>query len=290
MFTEILHVTVPVFGIAAIGYAYGRLHSRDMDSANRVNLNLFVPALLFYVLSEKIPHAGQWQEAALGAVIIVLGSGLLSLPFIRLSGVRRSALLPSMMFNNSGNLGLPLAAFAFGEQVLPLAVVTFVVSTALHFSLGIWLVSGSFHPAVLLKNPIFIATVAGILANVFDWHAPAVILPGLKMLSEVAIPLMLVALGVRLIDFDLRHWRAGVLGALLCPLSGLLSALLAILLLQPEPDTRNVLLLFSLLPPAVMNFMLAERYRQSPEEVASMVAMGNLASLVVIPVGLAAIL
>lgn len=290
MFTEILQITVPVFGIAAVGYVYGRMHCRDMDSANRVNLNLFVPALLFYVLSEKIPPAGQWQAVALGAAIIVLGSGLLSLPFARLAGLSRRVLLPSMMFTNSGNLGLPLAAFAFGDAVLPLAVVAFVVSTAMHFSLGIWLVSGTFHPVILLKNPIFIATLAGILAHAFDWHAPDILMPGLKMLSDVAIPLMLVALGVRLIDFDLRHWKSGLLGALLCPLSGLVSALLALFWLQPDPDTRGVLLLFALLPPAVMNFILADRYGQSADEVASIVATGNLASLVVIPVGLAFIL
>ena len=55
MLEEILQITLPVFGIAAVGYVYGRINGRDMDSANRVNLNLFVPALLFYVLSEKIP-------------------------------------------------------------------------------------------------------------------------------------------------------------------------------------------------------------------------------------------
>ncbi|MFE8032340.1 AEC family transporter [Thiohalocapsa marina] len=286
MIGHVLQVTLPVFSIAAVGYVYGRLHGREMDSANRVNLNLFVPALLFYVLSEKIPSAAQWHSVAIGTVIIVLGSGLLALPFTRLARLPKRVLLPSMMFNNSGNLGLPLAAFAFGDQVLPLAVVAFVVSTAMHFSLGIWLVSGTFHPGTLLKNPIFLATVAGILAHAFDWHLPSILLPGLKMLSEVAIPLMLVALGVRLIGFDTRHWKSGLLGALLCPLSGLLSAFVALLWLAPEPETRNVLLLFSILPPAVMNFILAERFGQSADEVASMVAMGNLASLLVIPLGL----
>lgn len=290
MFADVLAVTVPVFGVAALGYVYGRVHGGDMETANRINLNLFVPALLFYVLSEKIPAAGQWQTVAVGALIIVIGSALLAWPFARFSGIELRAWAPSMMFNNSGNLGLPLAALAFGEDVLPLAVVAFVVSTSLHFSIGIWLVSGQLAPKLLLKNPVFLATIAGITAYAMDWHAPAILMPGLEMLADVAIPLMLVALGIRLLDIDFMHWQAGLIGALLCPLSGLLAAIIAIQVLQPDPQVAQVLLLFSILPPAVMNFIMAERYQQSPDEVAAMVATGNLASLLVIPIGLAYIL
>lgn len=290
MFSQILEVTLPVFGIAALGYLYGRINGSDMDTANRVNMNLFVPALLFYVLSEKIPDSPEWQSVAWGTAIIVVGSGLLAWPVARLLKIPNRVLLPSMMFNNSGNLGLPLAALAFGEEMLPFSVVAFVVSTSLHFSLGIWLVSGQLHPMSLLKNPVFLSTLAGILAYMTDWHAPPILMPGLEMLSQVAIPLMLVALGVRLIHVDLSHWKAGLLGALLCPATGLVSAWLAILWLQPPEAMQRILLLFSILPPAVLNFLLAERYRQSPEAVASMVAFGNLGSLVVIPLSLAFLL
>ena len=290
MFSQILQVTLPVFGIAALGYLYGRLNGSDMESANNINMNLFVPALLFYVLSEKIPDSPEWQSIAWGTAIIVIGSGLLAWPVARLLKIPERVLLPSMMFNNSGNLGLPLAALAFGKELLPFSVVAFVVSTSLHFSLGIWLVSGHLHPMRLAKNPVFLSTLAGILAYVTDWHVPPMVMPGLEMLSQVAIPLMLVALGMRLNHVDFSHWKAGLIGALLCPTSGVLSAWLAIIWLHPSEEMNKILLLFSILPPAVMNFLLAERYRQSPDQVASMVAFGNLASLIVIPVSLAFIL
>ncbi|MES9846878.1 MAG: AEC family transporter, partial [Candidatus Thiodiazotropha sp.] len=262
----------------------------DILSVNRINMQLFVPALLFYVLSEKIPDSQEWKTIAWGALMIIIVSGIVSFPLSRLLGMRPRVLLPSMMFSNAGNLGLPLAALAFGDQLLPLAVVAFVVSISLHFSLGIWLVSGRIHPTELLRNPVFLATLAGVVANAFDWHTPSILMPGLVMLSEVAIPLMLVSLGVRLIHIELRYWRAGLSGALLCPLSGLIGAWLAITWLQPNDQMREILLLFSILPPAVMNYLLAESYHQSPQEVAAMVAFGNLASLIVIPIALAFIL
>ncbi|MEW8215406.1 MAG: AEC family transporter [Candidatus Thiodiazotropha endolucinida] len=289
-FLQILQVTLPVFGIALLGYIYGRLCGSDILSVNRINMQLFVPALLFYVLSEKIPDTQEWKTIAWGALMIIIVSGIVSFPLTRLLGMRPRVLLPSMMFSNAGNLGLPLAALAFGDQLLPLAVVAFVVSISLHFSLGIWLVSGRVHPTELLRNPVFLATLAGILAYAFDWHTPSILMPGLVMLSEVAIPLMLVSLGVRLIHIELRYWRAGLSGALLCPLSGLIGAWVAIIWLQPNEQMREILLLFSILPPAVMNYLLAESYHQSPQEVAAMVAFGNLASLIVIPIALAFIL
>lgn len=290
LFLQILQVTLPVFGIALLGYLYGRLCGSDILSVNRINMQLFVPALLFYVLSEKIPDSQEWMTVAWGTLLIILISAIVSLPAIRLLGIRPRVLLPSMMFNNSGNLGLPLAALAFGDALLPLAVVAFVVSTSLHFSLGIWLVSGRLHPTELLRNPVFLATLAGMAAYAFDWHTPKILMPGLVMLSEVAIPLMLVSLGVRLIHIELRYWKAGLAGALLCPLSGLVGAWLAIFWLQPNEQMRDILLLFSILPPAVINYLLAESYQQSPHEVAAMVAFGNLASLIVIPIALAFIL
>ncbi|MEW7974860.1 MAG: AEC family transporter [Candidatus Thiodiazotropha endolucinida] len=289
-FLQILQVTLPVFGIALLGYIYGRLCGSDILSVNRINMQLFVPALLFYVLSEKIPDTQEWKTIAWGALMIIIVSGIVSFPLTRLLGMRPRVLLPSMMFSNAGNLGLPLAALAFGDQLLPLAVVAFVVSISLHFSLGIWLVSGRVHPTELLRNPVFLATLAGVMANAFDWHTPSILMPGLVMLSEVAIPLMLVSLGVRLIHIELRYWRAGLSGALLCPLSGLIGAWVAIIWLQPNEQMREILLLFSILPPAVMNYLLAESYHQSPQEVAAMVAFGNLASLIVIPIALAFIL
>jgi predicted permease len=290
LFQQILQVTLPVYCIAAIGYLYGRLCGSDIFSVNRINMQLFVPALLFYVLSEKIPASHEWMTIAWGACFIILISGIVSWPTSRLLGIHPRVLLPSMMFNNAGNLGLPLAALAFGEAQLPLAVVAFVVSTSLHFSLGIWIVSGRVHPIELLRNPVFLATLAGVLAYIFDWHTPSILMPGLVMLSEVAIPLMLVSLGIRLIHIESRYWKAGLAGALLCPLSGLVGAWVAIAWLQPNEQMRDILLLFSVLPPAVMNYLLAESYQQSPHKVAAMVAFGNLGSLIVIPIALAFIL
>jgi predicted permease len=283
MLSQVLGVIAPVFGVVLVGILYGRFSDINMDAPNRINMALFVPALLFYVLTEKIPDLTRMGDIALAVTIIVLGSGVLMLPVTMAWKLPQRAVLPAMMFNNSGNLGLPMAALAFGEQYLYLSVVAFVVTTGLNHSLGIWYVSQRLHPGEMLRNPVFIATALGILCNLFDIHSPRVILPGLEMLSQVAIPLLLVSLGTRLSQIELSHWRLGLLIALLRPFVGLLLAGLVILLLNLPAHEAKVILLFGALPPAVMNYLMAERYHQYPAHVASIVAIGNLASVVVLP-------
>lgn len=83
-------------------------------------------------------------------------------------------------------------------------------SVCLHFTVDIWLVSGKLDLSLLITNPIVIGTALGFGFYLTGLHAPAMLLPGIEMLSQVAIPLMLVALGVRLTEVDLTHWRIGL--------------------------------------------------------------------------------
>jgi malate permease and related proteins len=98
---------------------------------------------------------------------------------------------------------------------------------------------------------------------------------------------MLFALGVRLTDSDFSEWRIGLLGAVFAPVIGILlaSAVLPLLAL-PKPQA-GVLFLFGALPPAVLNFLFAERYNQEPAKVASIVMLSNLATIVTLPLALA---
>jgi hypothetical protein len=188
-----------------------------------------------------------------------------------------------MMFTNSGNMGLPLAVLAFGEHALPAAMVLFLVENTLHFTIGNAMLEGHVHPKVLLRLPILQATLAGLFVALLGAHVWKPLAVALDLLGQVAIPLMLFALGVRMTDIDLKNWRIGITAAMVCPASGLAVALLVTPWLKLEGMQWQQLLVFSMLPPAVLNYMLAEKFNASPEVVASIVLLGNLASIVTIP-------
>jgi predicted permease len=287
---RVLEITVPVFGIILVGFLYGRLRPADMSTVNRLNVNLFTPALLFFILSERMEPAPALSAVALGGAVIVIGSGLLAWGIARAVGWSPRTIVPAAMFKNAGNLGLPIMVLAFGEEALPFAVILFVVENTLHFTVGIRLLSGRTDLRQLFGNPMVVAAALGLVCMALDIGAPAIIVPGLEMMANVAIPLMLVALGVRLTDIDLSHWRVGLVGGALAPLTGVLTAVPWLLLTQPGPMVAGLLLIFAVLPPAVLNYILAEHYGQEPERVAPMVALGNAAAVITMPLMLSYVL
>lgn len=283
MMRQLVGIIFPIFALVAVGYLYARRHAPDMAAANKVNLEIFTPALIFSVLSSKDFELAAYTELAIAGALVVLGSGMLAWPLARLAGWSVKVFVPPMMFTNSGNMGLPLAVLAFGEQALPAAMVLFLIENTLHFTVGNAMLEGRVHPRVLLRMPMLQATLAGLLVallGVSVWKPLAV---ALDLLGQVAIPLMLFALGVRMTHIDLKDWRIGTASAIVCPASGLAVALLVAPWLGLDGLQWQQLMVFSVLPPAVLNYMLAEQFNQSPEAVASIVLLGNLASVLSIP-------
>ncbi len=88
-------------------------------------------------------------------------------------------------------------------------------------------------------------------------------------------------------DANVHTWRIGVAGAAARPLIGMAIAWIAARLLELDAQHSAMLLIFGALPPAVLNYVFAERYRQEPEKVASIVMIGNVAALIFISFALA---
>ncbi|MFM9271905.1 AEC family transporter [Halomonas elongata] len=283
MLAQILSTLLPVFLIAGSGTLYGRYRRPDIQGLNTLNMELFVPMLVFAALADRQAPLTDYVRLALAAAAVVLGSGILLWPLVRWLKLEVRTFLPPMMFNNAGNMGLPLIVLAFGEQALPAAVVVFIVEMLLHFSVGLWMLSPRTPLWRLLRMPIVLASLAGLGVNLSGMALPDWLLEALNMLGGVSIPLMLFALGVRMLDIDFGHWRMGLLGAVLCPLSGLVIAAPMVALLDLSGITAAALWVFAALPPAVLNYLVAEQYRQQPHLVASLVLIGNLGSLVVMP-------
>lgn len=286
MFLRIVAVIFPVFAVVALGYWYGRVKKPDMRFANQLNMEIFVPALVFSALASKSFDIQAYWLLAVGAVVIVLGSGLLAWPVGRLLGIDSKIFLPPMMFNNSGNMGLPLAILAFGEQALPAAVMLFLVSNTLHYSLGTWMMSPNARILTLWKEPVIAASLAGLLVSLLNIQVWEPLYFAIDMTGDVSIPLLLFSLGVRLTQADFSDVRLGVIGGVVCPATGLVFAALCVWLLPLSPQHAAMLTVFGALPPAVLSFVFAEKYGLEPQRVASLVMMGNLMSLIFVPMAL----
>lgn len=287
---RIFQTVFPLTAIVLTGFFYAKRHKPEMAIPNKLNLDIFVPALIFSVMSAKSFEIADYTDLALGATAVVLGSGLILLPIAKLMGLNLKTFLPPMMFNNSGNLGIPLMVLAFGEQALPAAIILFMVENMLHFTVGVYILDHRSNMLAVLRNPMIVASIAGIGWSLSGLTMPPALYTFIDMLGQISIPLMLFALGVRMTFVDFSQWRLGVLGALLCPISGIAVALAVQPWLQLDATQLGYMVLFGALPPAVLNYMVAERYQQEPHHVASIVLLGNIASLAIIPLTLAWVL
>jgi predicted permease len=286
LFQRVLGIILPVFGVILLGYIYARRENPDMTWVNRININVLAPALIFTALSSKDFDLATHAVLILGAIGVVAGSGLLAWPFAKLLHEDPRTFVPPMMFNNCGNMGLPIAALAFGSLGLSAMVALFTVSNLLHFTLGVHIVNrhAAFWP--VFRNPMVIATFAGFAFALLRPEAPEWLMLTIKITGDAMIPLMLISLGVRMATVSWGGWNVGVIGALVCPLTGIAMASLLSPLLGLDSTQSGLLILFGCLPPAVLNFMVAEQYNQEPAKVASIVLIGNLASSVFVPLGL----
>jgi len=287
---RILEIVFPIFAIVAVGLFYGRRHRPEMGVVNTVNMDVFVPMLMFTVLVEQSADFASYQPLLLGAVCVVLGSGLLAIPAAALLGVDKKTFVPPMMFSNAGNLGLPLMVLAFGEAALPAAVLVFLVESGLHFSLGMWFLSGQSSLLALLRTPLIVAVIAAFAVNTLQLSIPPAVMLPIGMMSKVCVPLMLFSLGTRLAFADLREWRVGLSAGIFAPLCGVAIAFAISPLLDLQPMQQGVLFLFATLPPAVLNYIFAERYRIEPAKVAAIVVIGNALTVISLPLALGYVL
>lgn len=287
MFLRILSIVFPIFLIVMIGFVYGRKRRPDMTAANTLNITVFLPALFFSALAGKTFNLADNIPIALASTGVVLGSGLLTWGYARLAGIDPKTLVPPSMFNNVGNMGLPLMLLTFGEHALGAAVVLMLVVTVLQFSVGIWLLSGRFNASMLWREPLLAAAAAGIFVSLSGLTVWAPLMVAVKLLGDISIGLMIFSLGVRLSTAKLGAWRIGVVGACVTPLTGMLVAWLLGFAMPLTQTDQAMLFVFGALPPAVSSFIFAERYKQEPEKVASIVIIGNVAALFFIPLALA---
>ncbi len=287
---RLLAILFPIFGIVAAGYFYGRKHKPEMAVANRLNMDVFVPALVFAAMAGKSFDLAAYAPLALGGFLILATCGLLAWPLAKLCGVQPKTLAPPMMFNNSGNIGLPLAVLAWGEAALPAAVILFMVENTLHFSFGAKLLDPKTRILMLWRIPVVFAAIAGLTVAMLKIPVWQPLVLAIKMLGDVSVPLLLFSLGVRMTDVSFGEWKLSVGSALLRPVAGMLIAWGVIELIGLEGQDAAMLLVFGALPPAVLNFLFAERYKQEPQRVASIVLVGNLAALIFLPLALALVL
>jgi len=290
LFARIAGILFPIVAIVIAGFYYGQKHKPEMSVANRLNMDVFVPALILGAMMSKSFDPSRYAGLAGGAALIILCSGLFARPLAKVIGTNWRTFVPPMMFNNSANIGIPLAVLAWGDEALAAAVILYCVSNVLHFSVGLYMLDREAQIKSLWRNPTLLAVFFGLSISLLQISVWPPLVNALQLMGNVAVPLLLFALGVRMREVRFDALGAPLLAALLKPALGMALAWFFAEILQLNERDTAMLVIFGALPPAVMNFLFAERYSQDPQRVAAIVLIGNLAALVILPVALSLVL
>lgn len=284
LLSDIAAVLAPSLLITLVGFAWGRSrHGFDQEFVTRLVTNVGAPCLVFSALT-KTPLPGREVAAMSGATFVCLvifatvGSAVLIAT--RLS-VR--TYLPSILFPNIGNMGLPICLFAFGERGLTLATVYFASVSVWQFTAGPAIAAGRFDFGFLLRVPFIYAVLAALVVGSFGLSIPQWATNTVGLTGGLTIPLMLLALGVALARLEARSLpRASALSVLRIGL-GMATGFGVAHLFGFSGAERGVLVIQSAMPTAVFNYLFANLFRTEPEVIAGVVLVSTALSYVTLP-------
>lgn len=294
-------VMVPILVVVGSGYLLQFAIDIDLRPLSRVSLYLLSPALIFSSLVEAEIAQGQTLRIIAFSMLLVIIMATLTLAAGGALGFSReanTALMLSTMFTNTGNYGLPLALFAFGQRGFEQAVLFFVMQGILVQTLGIYLAGsgqGGWRDgaASLLKMPQLYAVGAALALR---WAGPELVTAseniagdlfrGISLMGDAAIPLLLVILGAELARTRIDAADASAISVAVIirlfaavPISYGLAYVLGL-----DPLSTNLAVVLGSMPTAVNVTILAMEFDLRPKLVNSIVVVSTILSFVTLTV------
>jgi len=285
---------LPIFAIALIGFLLERRVAGSVRTLSAITFNALSPCLVFNQLVTSRLSGSEVGKMALYCVMLTAGMGIAGWLSSMMLGLERKALssfLLVVLFSNSGNYALPLILFAFGSEALAHASVYFVTSAILVYTVGVFIAArggqdlGGAAKRLLRVPALYSLAAAGIL-SLLHVTAPRALMRPVGMLSDAALPMMLLILGMQLKRAVVPH-RPRVVGTAVA-LSLIVSPLIGFgltLLLGFSGAARASAITLASMPAAVVTTVLALEFDLDSSFVTSTVFVSTLLSpLTLVPI------
>jgi hypothetical protein len=249
-------------------------------------MTLALPCLIFVALMNTDISPNTLRSISLATILSYTCITLASYCLIKFLKMDISTYLAPVTFGNTGNLGLPLAYFAFGLEGLGYAVVVFAIMATYNFTFGVWIISGGGSLVKATKEPLVWGTILGSVFLINDWKTPQFLTSTLDLIGQMAIPLMLITLGVAIARLKLKSFSQAFLITLTKFFICLLTSILVGRYFELGHIPFSVLLLQLTTPVAVTSYLLATKYNNGPDDIAGLVIISTLLSTIYIPLTL----
>ena len=287
LFNTFANNLLPIMLIAAAGYVLGKTLTVDSRTIGRMVFYIFSPLLVFNLMVTSRLNLQQALTTVeyTAAVIAIMGSIAFILgKLFRLERSHLLAVVLTVAFGNTGNYGLPLVKFAFGDEALAVASIFYVTTTILFNTVGVVIASLGhldLKSAILgvFKLPILYAVTVALLVKGFGIEIPLPLSRTIEIAANGAIPAMIILLGLELTRIEWSHsLRATGLGVAAKLLIGPLVGLFLASLFGLQGHTRQGSAIEAAMPAAVATTVVATEYKLEPSLVTAIVFFGTVLS------------
>lgn len=284
MLLELLSIVAPVFLMTGLGALWGRVGQRfDTEVVGPLVVMIGAPCLVYASFTSMEVDVASFGRMALSAASVLALGAVLALATLRLAGLPANVYLTALMHPNSGNMGIPIAFFAFGEEGLVLAISFFFPVAMSQYTIGLAIASGHASWDQVYRQPLVWAVALALVTIATGVSPPDWLHRTAEILGGLTIPLMLLLLGNSLARIEPGDLPLSLVLAALRLVIGIVTGLAVAFAFGLTGLERGVVVLLAAMPAAIFAFVFAERFKREPDKVASLIFVSTLLTFSVMP-------
>ena len=289
IYLKLFEVLFPVFFIVGIGFLLGKKNPTfDTSFITTYAGNFGTPSLVIFALTAGGVTFDIFKEFFFYALILLSAFGIIGLIFLVLMKKDYIRELPTFILPNTGNMGIPICLFAYGELGMGIAAAISSLVVLLHFTLNIFLAKRAFDFQTIFKSPAFYAIIITVLFLYFEQPVPQFVMNTVMLLAYGMIVMILMSLGVALTQMKVFSFKDAVITSTGRVILGPIIGFILIKIFGLTGVSAGVVLIQSSMPSAILCYLVASMY--SPKEIvdniSSTIVVSTVMSLVTIPITL----
>ena len=287
----VIEICAPVFLLTLLGLCWARAgHAYNIELITKLVMDLAIPCLIFISLMQTEISSEILTKIFFATVSVLTTITVSIFSAVKILRLNFQTFFSPLIFANSANLGIPICLFAFGTPGFEYAIFIFSIMAVYSMTFGVWVVSGGGSPIKLLKEPLVLSVFLGMIFLFRDWQTPDFLTNTMTLIGQIAIPLMLLTLGVTIGNLRRPKLIKLIFPSILKFLICLACGLLTVFAFDLDKIPAAALIIQVTMPVAVSSYMLAEKYNTDPETVAALVIVSTIIAVFYIPLTLAFIL
>ena len=289
IYLKLFEVLFPVFFIVGIGYFLGKKNPNfDTSFITTYAGNFGTPALVIFALTAGGVTFEVFKEFFFYALILLSAFGIIGLIFLIVMKKDYIRELPTFILPNTGNMGIPICLFAYGEMGMGIAAAISSLVVLLHFTLNIFLAKRAFDFQTIFKSPAFYAIIITVLFLYLEQPVPQFVMNTVMLLAYGMIVMILMSLGVALTQMKVFSFKDAVITSTGRVILGPIIGFILIKIFGLSGVSAGVILIQSSMPSAILCYLVASMY--SPkiivDNISSTIVVSTIMSLVTIPITL----